>query len=122
MKTSRHYKFSDATLAQIAALAETRNGNATAVIEIAVDRMYQQEGSAPMPGMNYEAEPQEFDARMLALANAVHDEVCGCDNKRCSVTGEIYEWLSEGDGGDGRALADLVAEWREYDSAEEAAE
>jgi hypothetical protein len=42
-KTLKTYKLSDATLAQIAALAKSRNGNATAVIEIAVDRMYQQE-------------------------------------------------------------------------------
>lgn len=44
-KQLKSYKLNDATLAQIAALARCRNGNATAVIEIAVDRMYQQEGN-----------------------------------------------------------------------------
>jgi hypothetical protein len=108
-KQLKTYKLNDATLAQIEWLSRSRNGNATAVVEIAVDRMYQQERIATM---------QEIDDRMLSLARAVHGEVCGCDNKHCAVPGEIYDWLEAGDGGEGRTVADLVAEWLEFTSPE----
>ena len=108
-KQLKTYKLNDATLAQIEWLSRSRNGNATAVLEIAVDRMYQQERTTTM---------QEIDERLLSLSREIHGEVCGCDNKRCTVTGEIYDWLESGDGGEGRAMADLVTEWQELDNAE----
>lgn len=58
-----------------------------------------------------------INERVAGLATVIHAEVCGCDNPRCTTRQEIYEWLSEGDGGEGRTLADLVAEWREYSAA-----
>ena len=59
-----------------------------------------------------------INERVLGLATVLHGEVCGCDNPRCATRQEVYDWLIEGDGGVGRTLADLVAEWREYSAAE----
>ena len=72
-----------------------------------------------MTRMSHEAEPEEIDGCLLNLAHAIHSEVCGCDDKRCPVTGAIYDWLEAGDRGEGRTAADLAAEWREYDETEE---
>ena len=60
-----------------------------------------------------------INERVLGLATVIHAEVCGCDNPRCTTRQEVYEWLEEGDGGEGRTLADLVAEWRDYEGAEQ---
>jgi hypothetical protein len=55
-----------------------------------------------------------MDAK-LELARQVHAEVCGCDDKRCETTTEIYDWLSDGDT-EGLTLEQIVAEWNEYSS------
>jgi hypothetical protein len=60
--------------------------------------------------------------RIDRLAFDIYDEVYGhLDDKRHKSrrVGEIYDWLANGDGGEGRSLADLVDEWREYTAEDE---
>jgi hypothetical protein len=95
--------------------ARERYGSRQTVITVAVDRMYREE---TMSRLNYEADAETIDEAVLARARAIHAEACGCDNRRCGVTNEIYQWLVAGDRGQGRTTADLVAEWTEYTSAE----
>ena len=63
----------------------------------------------------------EMDEKMLnKLANMVHNEVCGCDDKTCETPQEIYDWLANGDA-QHLTEADvpaLVAEWKEYEGIE----
>jgi len=59
-----------------------------------------------------------MDERLLAIAQAIHSEVCGCDDKSCTTTDEIYDWLYNGDNPDSYTLADvpdMIAEWKEYE-------
>lgn len=100
-------RLSPATVAQLDELA-TVFGNRTAAITIAVDRMYNQERSIMSDDGISEA--------ILARARAIHAEVCGCDNPRCPTRQEVYDWLEDGDQGEGRTTADLVAEWREREA------
>jgi hypothetical protein len=72
-----------------------------------------------MARMAYEAEPQDFGERLVALAHAIHGEVCDCDDKGCTVESDMYAWLEAGDAGEGRTVADLAAEWRDYAQAPE---
>ena len=53
------------------------------------------------------------------LARAIYSEVYGhLDDKHhwAATVAEIRDWLSDGDGGEGASLAELVADWREYAS------
>ncbi len=55
--------------------------------------------------------------RIEQLARAIYSEVYGhLDDKRhaAATIAEIRDWLSDGDGGEGASLAELVADWREY--------
>ncbi len=64
------------------------------------------------------------ETRLTELAEAVYREVFGhLDDKyfKASKVQEIYEWLEAGDGGVDRTVADLVAEWREWDAEDVAA-
>jgi hypothetical protein len=69
-----------------------------------------------MTRMSYEAEPEEIDEVVLARARAVHAEVCGCDNKRCNLTNDVYQWLMVGDKGEGATTEALVEEWRAFNA------
>jgi hypothetical protein len=118
-KTIRSFKLADATIRQLDWLADHGyNGNRTAVVETAIDRMFVQEGGT-VTRMNYEAPPEEIDAAVLARAEAIHAEVCYCDSKRCDLTNQIYQWLMAGDRGEGRIVTDLALEWQEYEAPEE---
>lgn len=66
--------------------------------------------------MNYEADNEQIDSRLLGIAQAMHSELCGCDDKTCDDVNEIYNWLRSGDNAsltEADAPA-LVKEWREY--------
>jgi hypothetical protein len=57
--------------------------------------------------------------KLLKIAEQMHSELCGCDDKNCTLTDEIYDWLYNGDAasltyGD---LPDLIEEWKEYSGA-----
>jgi hypothetical protein len=54
--------------------------------------------------------------KLATLAAAIYRVVDGADHvqHRARVTQAIYEWLLFGDGGVGRTVTDLAAEWREY--------
>jgi len=52
--------------------------------------------------------------KLLKLAREIHGEVCDCDDKRCPVTGEIYDWLTNGDLRGIESVESLAQEWREY--------
>jgi hypothetical protein len=57
------------------------------------------------------------EERIDQLASAIYSEVYGhLDDKRhrARLETEIRDWLTEGDGGVGRTVEDLAAEWREY--------
>ena len=56
-----------------------------------------------------------------ALAAEIYDLVYTGDNKyhRANITNEIADWLSNGDGGEGRTAAELAKEWNEYDQEPE---
>ncbi len=46
------------------------------------------------------------------IADAMHIEICGCDDTRCTLEWEIYEWLYPGAFDDRPyTIAELVAEW-----------
>lgn len=120
MKSQVNVRMSSATRAKLDALT-TRYGTQAEAIAVAVDRLYQTERST-MTRMSYEAEPELIDETVLELARSVHSEVCGCDDKRCSVTNEIYAWLVEGDRGESSTVEQVIAEWREYDQEEESDE
>ena len=51
------------------------------------------------------------------LAEEIYYLVYSGDNQRhrVTVTQEIEDWLTDGDGGAGRTAAELAAEWIEYD-------
>ncbi len=51
------------------------------------------------------------------LAVAIHNEVCGCDDKFCTLTTEIRDWLEDGDAS-GLTLEQVIEDWIEYDSQE----
>jgi len=53
---------------------------------------------------------------MLEIAQKMHDEVCGCDDKTCTLTDEIYDWIYNGDAHNLTLddVPDLVGEWKEY--------
>ena len=69
---------------------------------------------ARYPRMNYEAPLEEHDPKLVALTREIHGEVCGCDDKRCTLHQRIYDWLAEGDLSDNPSVDDLVTEFREY--------
>jgi len=82
-------------------------GTNQTVITMAVDRMFQQERSAMS------------ENRLYALAADIYSALYGhLDNKyfEAAKVGEIADWLAAGDGGEGRTVADLAAEWRDLDS------
>ena len=56
------------------------------------------------------------------LAVKLHDEVCGCDDKTCTIASEMRDWMVDGDLELMAAapLPTLVAEWREYYQTAEA--
>ena len=56
-----------------------------------------------------------------ALAEEIYYLVYSGDNQRhrVNVTQEIQDWLTDGDGGEGRTAAELAAEWIEYDQEPE---
>jgi hypothetical protein len=61
-------------------------------------------------------EDEMNEKKLLKLAEMIHALVCGCDDKRCNITNEIYDWLYNGDA---HHLTEsdvpaLVAEWRSY--------
>jgi len=63
-----------------------------------------------------------FDTRLLALADAIHNAVCGCADKTCTIEADVYDWLASTGGNDDVAatpLDDLIADWREYTAAPE---
>ena len=53
------------------------------------------------------------EGAMLRIAQAIHGEVCGCDDKRCATYQEIYDWLEGGDLDGTETVASLIAEWQE---------
>ena len=110
---ARSYRLPGRTLEQIDWLQQHGYQTATQVVIVAIDRMYTQEATM--------TDEYGFDTRLLALAEAIHTEVCGCDSKRCSLVSEIYDWLTDGDTDD-MSVDDLVAEWREYTAAAEDAD
>ena len=66
--------------------------------------------------MNYEAESETTDNRLLGIARAMHGELCDCDDRNCNTVNDIYSWLASGDN-ETLTEADtpeLVKEWREY--------
>ena len=61
------------------------------------------------------------EQRIEQLALAIYSEVCGHiddKNHKALRVAEIRDWLTDGDGGEGRSLEDLVEEWREYTAEE----
>jgi len=56
-----------------------------------------------------------IDEAVLDIAKRIHGEVCDCDDKNCTITGEIYDWLVMGDVTPDNAppLQELVDEWNE---------
>ena len=57
-----------------------------------------------------------MNERLLRLATAIYSETDGSDYEphRAQTIAEIADWLSDGDDGAGRTVADLAAEWVEY--------
>lgn len=76
------------------------------IVSIGVDRIY-----AEWQRSNMDNETEE---RLLSIARQMHGDLCDCDDKRCTLTGEIYDWLVEGDLDDNPSVEQLVSEWREY--------
>jgi len=64
-----------------------------------------------------------MDAELTNLAELIYRQVSGADNNEeyARLTSEIYDWLDDGDGGEGRTVASLSAEWieREEDAADD---
>ncbi len=112
-------RVSDETKRQSDYLREVHGYSLRDVVTVAIDRLYHQVRENEEASM---LDEYGFDTRLLALAEAIHGEVCGCDNKRCTLTGEIYDWLYSGDVDDDATVDDLVAEWREYNAAAEDAD
>ena len=57
-----------------------------------------------------------IEDKVLELAIAIHAEVCGCDDKHCSIPQEIYDWLANGDLDGTETIEELVGMWHEYDA------
>jgi hypothetical protein len=107
------FRLSDPIKAKIAWIADTfYNGNQTTAVTAAVERMFATERST-------------MDKRnQTTLADAIYAEVFGhLDDKRfrAAKVQEIYDWLEAGDLDDKPDVANLAAEWREYDVADVAA-
>jgi hypothetical protein len=53
---------------------------------------------------------------LLNIASQMHSELCGCDDKNCTLTDEIFDWLYNGDAAllTESDIPDLLKEWREY--------
>jgi hypothetical protein len=53
---------------------------------------------------------------LLTIAEQMHSELCGCDDKTCMLTDEIYDWLYNGDAAylADVDVPDLIKEWKEY--------
>jgi hypothetical protein len=115
VRTQISTSVSEETRRQAAAIMARTGYGLRELLTLAIDRMYRED---QMHHLSYEADAETIDEAVLARARAIHAEVCGCDDKRCPITDEIYQWLVAGDRGQGRTTADLVAEWTEYTSAE----
>jgi hypothetical protein len=57
-----------------------------------------------------------MNANILRIAEQMHSELCGCDDKTCTLTDEIYDWLYNGDATfiTNADVPGLLKEWKEY--------
>jgi hypothetical protein len=55
--------------------------------------------------------------KLLKIAEQMHSDLCGCDDKNCTLTYEIYDWLYNGDTAAvaNATVPDLLKEWKEYE-------
>ena len=118
MSPQLNTKVSNETARQVKYLREVHGYSLRDIFTLAVQTIYDRVRENEEATMTDE---YGFDTRLLALAESVHREVCGCDSKRCNLTSEIYDWLTDGDVDD-MSVDDLVAEWREYNAAAEDAD
>ena len=56
--------------------------------------------------------------KLAASAAEIYTELDGADHTEhaAAETQAIYEWLEQGDGGEGRTVTELAEEWVEYNS------
>ena len=59
-----------------------------------------------------------MNEKLAELAAAIYTEADGADHTEhaAAETQAIYEWLEQGDGGEGRTVVELAEEWAEYNS------
>lgn len=38
-----------------------------------------------------------MEQNLLNIAHLMHGELCNCDDKTCTLEGELYDWLHDGD-------------------------
>lgn len=80
-------------------------------------------GSTGIFPLYNKADPMNYKPKRdpAALAAEIYGEAYTGDDKyhRAAKTREITDWLTDGDGGEGRTAAELAAEWIEYDQEPE---